>query len=79
MRAVLRYGRIAIYTSSATYIILVGKFSTHYMRDVRRYGVIIYHGTYTHPGAVVTIGTLNFDNYSSQSHSCFHNASKLSA
>ena len=42
MRAVLRYGGIAIYTSSTIYIILVGKFSTHYMRDVLRYGVIIY-------------------------------------
>ena len=37
------------------------------MRAVLRYGVII---SYAHPGAVATIGTLNMDNYSSQSHSC---------
>ena len=33
------------------------------MRAVLRYGVII---PYAHPGAVATIGTLNFDNYSSR-------------
>ena len=51
-------------------------FSTHYMRAVLRYGVII---PYAHPGAVATIGTLNIDNYSSKSHSCLQNAPKLSA
>ena len=51
-------------------------FSRHYMRAVLRYGVII---PYAHPGAVATIGTLNFDNYSSHSHSCLQGAPKLSA